>query len=247
MLGALISIWQRQPVALVVPWVVIVILIANPHLVGLPGAGLMTNFAIALALYIPVSALVGSLGGAAFGWLQNQRYAPAATTAGALLVLALGFYGAYTQSKILNYNYQLVTAADERAMSWIRSNTEPDSRFLSNGMFAYGGSLVAGSDAGWWLPLLASRANTIPPMLYGSEAASEPDYITQVQELYTDLADSDLDDPQTIKMLQAHGIEYVYIGEKGGPLLRIEELQRSARYQEVYHEGGVWIFEIRSE
>jgi hypothetical protein len=84
-------------------------------------------------------------------------------------------------------------------------------------------------------------------MLYGSEAASEPDYITRVKDLYTDLADSDLDDLQTIKMLQAHGIEYVYIGEKGGPLLRLEELQRSDRYQEVYHEGGVWIFEIRSE
>jgi hypothetical protein len=115
-----------------------------------------------------------------------------------------------------------------------------------NGFFAYGGGLVVGSDAGWWIPLLTGRDNTMPPINYATETSSVPDYWSRVNGIVQRLQDSPLDDPATLQFLEKNGISHVYIGEKGGPLLKVEELQQSSLYQEVYQQDQVWIFEIKT-
>jgi hypothetical protein len=129
-------------------------------------------------------------------------------------------------------------------MAWIRDNTPANARFLVNSFFAYGGSLVAGSDAGWWIPLLAGRANTAPPITYAPEASSEPNYVTQINDLVRMVQDSAIDDPATVQFLRQNGVSHVYIGQKGGPLLDVERLQASALYRSIYQQGQVQIFEI---
>jgi len=45
-------------------------------------------------------------------------------------------------------------------------------------LFAYGDSVIVGSDGGWWLPLLARRQTTLPPINYGSEQGVRADYLS---------------------------------------------------------------------
>lgn len=241
-LGGVWSLWRRERVALVALWIGVTIAFINPHLIGLPGTGLITNFAGAIALYLPASILIGALVGEGVAWLARRaRFAGYGLGAALLLV---GLWGATQQAGCLDPAFQLVTPADEQAMSWIRENTPTNARFLVNAFFAYGGSLVVGSDAGWWIPLLTGRSNTIPPINYGSEAAVEPDYWLQVNEFVRRLQSAPLDDPATVQFLKENGVTHIYLGEKGGPLLKLEELQRGAAYRPVYHQGQVWIFEL---
>jgi hypothetical protein len=254
-LGVLLSLWRRRPVFLVVLWSGLVFLMANPHLVDLPGTGLMTNFAIAIVLYLPVAMLVGYLGGEVAGFLSRggrgngwpRTEIPVRGLAGCVVlaaILLVGLVGARDRAAALDPAYQLVTPADEQAMAWIRDNTPDNARFLVNSIFAYGGSLTAGTDAGWWIPLLTGRANTAPPITYATEASFDPDYLTQVNDLVRTVQDSEIDDPATAQFLRQSGVSHVYIGEKGGTLLNVERLQASPLYRPLYHQGQVYIFEI---
>lgn len=160
-------------------------------------------------------------------------------------------------------NAQIVTHADMQAMAWIAANTAPESRFLVNSFPAYGGTLLAGSDAGWWLPLLAHRASTLPPITYGSEAATTPDFLQQVNALAVALRGKPLTDtapaiidattPEALATLRAAGVSHVYIGAASVPVataidqLDISRLQASPAYEIVYDQEGVLIFRLNSE
>jgi hypothetical protein len=149
----------------------------------------------------------------------------------------------------LDDQYQLVTRADEQALAWVSQHTTEDARFLVNSLFAYGGYLIAGTDAGWWLPLLAHRQNTVPPLNYGAEAGPEPNYWQQVNEVPHRLENSSVADPATVRYLRGQGITHVFIGEKGGSLLDAELLRASPYFRQVYPpdsdgSGGPLVFEV---
>ncbi|MFN2165037.1 MAG: hypothetical protein ACK2U9_02105, partial [Anaerolineae bacterium] len=110
------------------------------------------------------------------------------------------------------------------------------------------------SDGGWWIPLLAGRDNTVPPLLYSSEAGPDPDYIARVNALARYVEGADLADGATVAWLREQGITHVYIGAQSGrvndpdsPLLDAALLQASSYYRVVYHQDGVWIFELDPE
>lgn len=44
--------------------------------------------------------------------------------------------------------HAMVTQPDIRAMTWIRKHTPEEARFLVTSFFAYGGSVIVGSDVG---------------------------------------------------------------------------------------------------
>ena len=146
-------------------------------------------------------------------------------------------------------SHVLVTRPDVRAMTWIRGNTPEDARFLTNSFFAYGGSAVVGSDGGWWLPLLAERANTVPPLNYGTEQGPRPDYSEWVNDLVRQVQDAGVDDPATLAMLWERGVTHIYIGQrqgqvnyKGDAILNPQVLLDSAYWRVIYHEDRVWVF-----
>ena len=246
------GLWRRsKPAAVVGIWWLLALLAANPRWIGLPGTGAINNFAVFIAAYIPVAVL---LGGAA-GWLAGGvsglagRWRPVAAT---LLVLGLSVWGARDRlADLKTPAYALVTRPDLRAAAWIRQNTPADARFLVNSFFAYGESSVAGSDGGWWLPLLARRDSTLPPLLYASESGPTPDYREWVNALPRAIQQKGVEDPSVLAMLRDRGITHVYLGQQqgtvgyNGPMtLQAAQLAASPHFKAVYHEDRVWVFEV---
>jgi hypothetical protein len=121
---------------------------------------------------------------------------------------------------------------------------------LVNFFTAYTDTLVVGSDGGWWLPLLAERQITVPPLNYGTEDGPTPDYRLGVLDWHTTLTNLGLDHPSAIEMLRARGVTHLYIGQQGGsvnnptPVLQPELLQASPDFEVVYHQDRVWIFHM---
>jgi hypothetical protein len=278
------SFWRRNRLA---AWIslgwFLVILSANPQWFHLPGEGLVSNFAVFIATYIPASLLIGG----AFGWLLNStgeiaRRDPAHPAPGVsggfphtervsirrvnlwriasrlitygvpavLMVMAL--YGTRQRlSDLRTGTNSLLTRPDLHAVAWIRDNTPQNARFLVNSFFAYGGSVIVGSDGGWWLPLLTTRQSTLPPINYESEVGPIPDYKDWINLLTAEIQSRGVDDPQVQDLLKERGISYAYVGQlqgqvnSGGPLFTPEQLLNSPYFQPVYHQDRVWIFEIR--
>jgi hypothetical protein len=286
------ALWRRErAAALIGLWWLFLLLAVNPHWIGLPGTGALTNFALLIAAYIPAGVLLG----AGLSWLLSAADdRPFASTQGrrsatddisenresrtenrissfatlspchlvtlsavirgmmAVLLAGLALWGAGQRLADLDVaQHALVTRPDERAAAWIKANTPPDARFLVNAFFAYGGATVVGSDGGWWLPLLAGRQTTLPPILYGSEQAPRPDYRLWINALPTLLGQKPPDDPEVLAMLRERGVTHVYIGQRQGRLnydgpgiLEPRQLLASPHFRPVYHEDRVWVFEV---
>jgi hypothetical protein len=227
---------------LVAIWIGLLFLIANLPALGLPDTGLYNNFAVLIGLYVPVGMLVGYLVGELLSFATDRW--PVLSGPVLALIFAVAGLGAVARADVLDPGFQIVTPADEQAMTWIRDNTPPDARFLTNAFFAYGDFVVVGSDAGWWIPLLVNRGNTVPPLNYSMEVADPPDYQEQVNTLIHQVVEGDLADPDMVRYLRDQGITYVYVGRVGGPLLDVQTLLTSPYYDLIYEEDGVFIFAI---
>jgi len=259
------TIWKREKnYATVIVWWILIFLIANPQRFGLPGAGIINNFSIEIGFYIPFSILIGAILARAFGdletrLLQAPQLKPALkmtlVISGAIIILAClaALTNSLTRQRLDDIRpkqYALMTRPDARAMSWIRQNTNPDDRFLVNSFFAYGGSLIAGSDGGWWLPVFAKRLNTQPPLNYGSEEGFATQYIAQTNKFIETFEQKKSSDPDITNWLVSNKINYIYIGQQQGrvnspcALVEINWLKNNPRVQLVYRQDHVWIFQI---
>jgi uncharacterized membrane protein len=100
---------------------------------------------------------------------------------------------------------------------------------------------VTGLDGGYWLPYLAGRQVTIPPMVYSADGDSE--YVADVFTLSK--AISEVESPAALaELLKARHIAYVYIGARE-PDKRREVLLTSPEFESLYDQGGVTIFRLR--
>ncbi len=245
------GLWnQRRGVVLVAGWWFLLFIATNPSLLCLPGSGAISNFALFIAVYIPAGTLIGYAGSEILRQLQRWRTG----ILPALLVVAIGLTG--VPSRMADARpaaHAMVTRPDERAIAWIRENTPENAKFLVNSFSSYGGGVIVGSDAGWWLPLLAGRPNTVPPLNYSTEQGLDPEYRESVRELSTLSRNLGMDNPATLALLREHGVTHVYIGQQqgrvnyGGPhVLDPELLKRSDQYQLVYHQDRVWVFALNS-
>jgi hypothetical protein len=245
-----LGFWRRQRgVLFVALWWFALFVITNPSWVWLPGTGAISNFALFVALYIPAALLIGNV----LGWLM--RFAEGRAwwlVLGAVSVIAIGTVGARRRIEDIHIPaHSLVTRPDLEAMAWIRENTPEDARFLVNSFPAYGNTLVAGSDAGWWMPLLSGRGNSLPPLNYGAEQGVSPDLVDSVNEVTWRLQEMELDDPETVSMLCERGLSHVYIGQRqgrvnyGGPhVLDLDEMLASSSYSLLYKKDRVAILKI---
>jgi hypothetical protein len=159
-------------------------------------------------------------------------------TALAFVMLVVALLGARGQLGIRTPDRFYVLPADEAAMPWIRQHTPPTARFLINTEFWLSNAAI-GTDAGYWLPLLAGRETTMPPM-YASDA--EPEYIEQVNALAR-AAETAPTAPGTLAMLRAAGVTHVYIGQRGGSL-QPEALAADPHFRPIYHQGPVWVLVV---
>ena len=238
---------KAWPVVACALWGVGLSALVAGQLLRLPGANFMQNFAVLIALYMPVGLIVGWL----FGEVVAQRswWVPVLLT----LVLILGTLP--SQLKIVDPSFALVTRPDVRAMAWIQEHTPPDARFLVEGFRIYGGRSAVGSDAGWWIPLLARRENTMPPQ-YAllNEVPARPQYSQEVVDLVARLEQHAPSSAEGLKMLCKWGITHVYIGQRQGKagagavqLFSPDDFSNSPAFYLLYHQDRVWIFGLNPD
>ena len=258
------ALWRRERApSLIALWWFLVFLAANPQWLSLPGVGALDNFTVLIAAYIPASLLLGSAAAWLIeklpGWFPapsvESLHAPRPALASLLLLalaLGAGFWGARQRmGDPRPAQFALATRPDLRAAAWIQEHTPPEAHFLVNSFFAFSGQAVVGSDGGWWLPLLAHRAVSVPPLNYTFEADPWPGYRQWVNALTAQIAKQGIDQPDTLKLLQERGIQYVYIGQQQGrvnysgpQVLSPEQLAASPHFETLYHQDRVWIFAI---
>ena len=244
--GVVVALARRNwRVALTAVWSQLLLLLVVPHLVGLPGAGIVNSLTVYIALYLTAIPPAAYLIGAGEQLLDRWRPRLGATIATVALVAA-SIWGVRWQQHLLDPANQLFTPADARAMEWIKAHTPPDARFLVNMFPAFGDNLVAGSDGGWWIPLLTGRETTLPPLTYGSERSLQPDYARRVNRLAAALREDPLPDEEGLRIARAAGIDYIYSGAHEGQDRRIDvqALRRHPAFRVVYDQGGVTIFAL---
>jgi hypothetical protein len=228
-------------------WVLILAALPAGRLIRLPGANYMQTFAILIALYIPTSLLIGWLAGEV-GTLLGRSGGRHAL---ALIIVAIAVCGAVGQARIVERGRILVTRPDVRAMDWIRENTPEDSLFLVEGYF-YGGFSATGSDAGWWIPILAGRDTNMPPQ-YAllSEVPIEPGYSKAVVDLVVQLGKVSPGAADGIRLLCDWGFTHVYIGQQQGEvgheatrLFSEQDLAAGSAFRQVYKQDRVSIYAL---
>jgi hypothetical protein len=247
---ALLLVTRQWRVMILIAWALIAWLAANPQLFGLNGAGLISSFAVLIAAYLVLAPLAGA--GIAALLTAAERLGRAWPRAAALLPLLLGAVlisgGVFIQARMVDPFFQLFTPADAAAVVWIRDATEPDAKFFVNSFPAYEGTVYAGSDGGWWLPLLAGRATNLEPMALGFEAASTSSYYETFLERNRVVLEHPLDSPEAAAALRAGGYRYLYDGPAANPpgeYIDPDLLAASPLYEQVYSHDGVTIWRVR--
>ncbi|MEM7034126.1 MAG: hypothetical protein AAF629_31585, partial [Chloroflexota bacterium] len=232
-------------------WTVLVVFSGIPHRVSQMGNGLISAFAVKILLYIPFSLLIGLLIGEVNTQILKvkKQWLKLLPTGIAVLVILLSVPGQL--AVVEKQNHAFVTRADERAAQWVKTHTSPESFFLVDGFAAFYGSAVVGTDGGWWLPFLAERKTSMPPLTYKFENVGDQQAYQLVDDIVEFGQTQDIASQTGADFLQAQGITHIYVAQRqsrfrGGsrPMLIAENLHNNPRYIPIYHEDRVWIFEI---
>jgi hypothetical protein len=188
-----------------------------------------------------------------FDWAARMpRITPFAERAQVLLSAVVLLWGLSWQQQIAAPEFQLFTPADALAMDWIRRETPPDARFFVNSFPAYGNTIYAGSDGGWWLPYMSARQSSLPPLVHGIEAGEQPDYQLAVNALNAGVERYPVASTEAAATLRAAGYQYLYDGPAAAGLppgaqeyINPIALAHSPFYELVYNRGGVTIWRVR--
>ena len=228
-------------------WWFLILLITNPQWLQLPGEGAISNFAYFIAIYIPVAIVLGIV----FNRLVINL-ASMWQKLISLLIISLVIWGIIIRLNDIDYeNHTLVTRPDLHATQWIQENTDESAKFLIHSFSAYDDTVIVGSDGGWWIPILANRSITVPPINYDSEKGPFLDYRLWVNELISELLSKGIEHPSVLAMLSERNITHIYIGQLNGRVnyngpnpLPIDNLLNSDRFRLIYQTDQVRIFEI---
>jgi hypothetical protein len=240
-LGTLFGMLSHRRVILtLLTWVGLEFLVATPAWTGLPQRlALFNSFAVAIGLYLVTSIFIALFAIYVIDGLSTRwRSARPVLLLSALALTCV--MAARWQPILLDPNQIFVTQADEAAMDWIATHTPADATFAIRPLFQLPASVI-GVDGGYWLPYLAGRQVTIPPMVYFADGDDE--YVADVFTLSK--AISEVQSPAALaELLKERHIAYVYIGARE-PDERREVLLASPQFESLYDQGGVTIFRVR--
>jgi hypothetical protein len=249
--------WLKKiGLAVVGIWWLLIFWAANPSWLGLPGDGALSNFAVFIATYIPAGLVLG----ASVGWLEDRhilegeslgRGKPLYSFLMLFAVFIVGIWGFTQRVRDLDVpKHVLVTRPDVRVAQWIQDNLPEEARFLVNSFTAYRGSVIVGSDGGWWLPLLANRQINVPPLNYGSEHGPISDYRSWITYLGHEIELKGHTHPDLLVQYHERGFSHVYIGQQRGrvnhqgPTLDPQTLLANPLFEPIYNQDRVWIFQF---
>ena len=212
------------------------VLLSTPRFAG----AFMDTISVVISLYLPASVAIGWMIAAIVdrwaGRLRSLRWVARVGLAG------LSLWGAAAIGSIVEPGAAYVGPDDLPAMDWIQANTPASARFMVNTFhWDFLPNYVIGSDAGYWLPLLAGRATVTAPMIYLSERSTSPEVFDRLSAL--DRLGGQLTSPEALALLRREGITHVYIGQRGGPI-SVVELEGSPYFRLVYRHNEVYVFEL---
>lgn len=246
---------KRWVVASIGLWVIGLASLVAGQVIRLPGASLMQNFAVLIALYIPVGLLGGYVLSQIMISVEQKNLIAGWMIVGFLFVIAVS-WGSKNQITVQNPQaFALVTPPDVEAMSWIRNNTQGNARFLTEGFSIYNGLSAVGADAGWWIPLLANRSNTMPPQYaLFNEKPIESDYSQRVIDLVRGFEKESPASSAGIRLLCNWGITHVFIGQRQGnvgagvkQLYSAETFTSSKIFTPIYHQDRVFVYALNRQ
>ena len=239
--------WRRRQwyILLATIWTGLLVFLTIPHVVRLPGTGIVTAFTAYIALYVTVVPIASYALGIGQEYFQRRRPHLTQGVSGAAIVACMG-WGVYWHYDLLDPTFQLFTTADEQAMAWIRTETAPSATFLVNMFPAFENSVVVGSDGGWWIPLLTGRNSTLPPLNYSHEMTSPPNYLQRVNAFAATLREHPLPSDEGIRQIREAGIDYVYTGAHVGQddPIDVAALRGHPAFSVVYDQDDVVIFRV---
>lgn len=231
-------------------WLIGMVGATNPKLLGLPGTGIISNFTLSIFAYVPVS-LIGGAVLAEIGHLVSTplsapigRIVRPLTLVFGMVIVLVGFRDRIND--IDPQRYSILLRPDARASAWIRGNTATSARFLVSSYPIYE-SLVSGSDGGWWIPLIAQRSTTQPPINYSMERPPSPNYVEDIGELPRRVRLEGLT-PDVVALLKSRGVTHLYIGQShfgGDYMLDPAMLEPDPRLGLIYRQDRIWIFEVK--
>ncbi len=237
--AALVWGWLKrdQVVIWLTIWEALMLLLSRPSLLGAD----MDTISVIISSFVPLSVLLG--------WLAIQFYDrhPEPVTWLQRLVTAglviLSLWGAATISKNIYPDTAMVWANDLPALEWVRANTPPDALFVVNTFhWDFNDEFIIGSDAGYWLPLLAGRQTVTLPMNYNIERTNQSDLVQSLIKL--DQLNGELTTPAAVDFLRQIGASYIFIGEHGGKI-DVKSLQDSPLFEQLYQHDSVSIFRFK--
>jgi hypothetical protein len=246
--GVFVGLLRRQrAAAAVVAYLGLAVLAVSPTWLGLPASWMLPRFALAISLFLPVAMGVSLLALAGQRLLARGLKVPRRSeTVVLVMVVAVAMLGAWGLRAVINPETVILQPADLGAAEWVKAHTPPQARFLvSTGHWQLG--TYRGLDGGYWLPLLAGRATTIPAALYvyGRPAAAR-----EIAAIAAVAARGDaLTDAELLKLMAHAGADHVYVGPAGASArgkLSIERLRRVKELEPVYELDGVAIFRRRA-
>ena len=224
-------------------WTVVLYLLGNAYVLGLPLLSFTNLGAVLVLLYLPIGLVVGSATEEALTLCGPSWRKRAAGLVIALALVASLVTSRVRAAEIEPYRY-FVTPEDVAAMDWIKGNTPPDALFAVNTHF-WLPRMPHGTDAGYWIPYFTGRQTTVGVMLLSLGGS---DYGSKIVKMSRMVEQLEVDNG-SLAELQAMGVDYVYIGRKGdfsGPGLSAAQLDQSENVEMLYQEGGVYIFQIGS-
>jgi hypothetical protein len=239
---------RRRPFgALILLWFGLVVLLANPVASGMSSV-FLSNGTVMIAMYLPASVIIGLASGDLLARLERsmtrcRRVAlPQVLNlvdlilGAALLVLSLSGAGEKLFRGLDMWDV-LVTNADLRAGKWIEERTSPDTVFMVGSYFLWP-RFAVGNDGGWWLPYVAHRRTTLPPMLYPAEASVDRVLATNttIRSLISARSPGEL-----ATAMERAGAQYVYAGHQ------VKQpwegfLTDDAYFEKLYDREGIRIY-----
>jgi hypothetical protein len=239
--GLLGAIRRNRIVITMLIWVATLWALGTAYVLKIPLLQFTNMTAVLLALYLPVSVVVGA------GAEELRRLLPPVwrvrVSYGLLTVFLMGgAYSGWARAVEILPNMQFVRAADIPAMNWIRANTRLDARFAVNTLYTSPDSLY-GTDAGYWIPYFTGRQTTAGTMLF---TLGEASFRAQVAEMSQAVKRLEQDNT-ALEELRRLGVSYIYIGKAGnfsGLGLSPARLRQAAGVSVVYQSGGVTILKV---
>ncbi|HPX96392.1 MAG TPA: hypothetical protein PK057_08135 [Brevefilum fermentans] len=198
----------------------------------------------AIVLFIPITLLAGGL----FWWctrqagrLLKQRWV--GTLLLVLLVLGWCAWGISDAQDVANPTTVLVTEADMAALDWITENTPPEARFFINTTYWQEG-VYRGVDGGGWLLPYTGRWSLVPTIFYGF--SPDKDWIGEVRSWGEAASQVSTCSDDFWNLVGEAGLNWVYL-RKGVGNLQPEGLEACPGVEEVYEDGGVYIYKLPIE